>query len=321
MKRRRLALLAGAALAGALILWVAQGERAPGPTGAWMLRADVTPRLAEADGLHVRYVRRGAGPPVVLIHGIASSIYTWADVIPALARRHDVIALDLPGFGASDIPADFPGDRYVRVLAAFLDRLGLRRVSLVGHSLGGAVASAFAAAHPERVDRLVLADAAGFNLAQEDRPWLLRMTSAPGVGALMEKLPIRRRLVTVGLRQVFYEDARVTPEKVAEYAAPLSRPGASRFIGDLLRSTATMGLPEAIGRIRAPTLVVWCAHDTWVPLRDADRFVSAISGARKAVIEGCGHMPQEERPQEFVALVDEFVRAPAQAAEGTHSVP
>ena len=82
-----------------------------------------------------------------------------------------------------------------------------------------------------------------------------------------------------------------------------------------------MGLHEAIGRIRAPTLVVWCAHDTWVPLRDADRFVSAISGARKAVIEGCGHMPQEERPQEFVALVDEFVRAPAQAAEGTHSVP
>jgi pimeloyl-ACP methyl ester carboxylesterase len=307
VKRRSLALLAGAALAGGLVLWVAQGERAPGPTGAWMLRADVTPRLAEADGLHVRYVRRGAGPPVVLVHGIASSIYTWADVIAPLARTHDVIALDLPGFGASDIPADFSGDRYLRVLAAFLDRLGLPRVSLVGHSLGGAVASAFAAAHPARVDKLVLADAAGFNLAPADRPWLLRLTSTPGVGALIEKLPVRRRFVTLGLRQVFHEDTRVTPEKVAEYAAPLSRPGASRFIGDLLRDSSAMGLPEAIGRIRAPTLVVWCAHDTWVPLRDADRFVQAIPGARKAVIEGCGHMPQEERPQEFVSVVTAFL--------------
>jgi pimeloyl-ACP methyl ester carboxylesterase len=244
-----------------------------------------------------------------LIHGIASSIYTWADVIPALARSHDVIALDLPGFGASDIPAEFSGERYVRVLAAFLEKLGLQRVSLVGHSLGGAVASAFAAAHPERVDKLVLADAAGFNLAPGDRPWLLRVSGAPGVGALLDKLPVRRRFVTLGLRQVFYEDTRVTPEKVAEYAVPLSRPGASRFIAELLRSTTTMGLPEAIGRVRAPTLVVWCAHDTWVPLSHADRFVQAIPGSRKVVMEGCGHMPQEERPQEFHALLTEFLES------------
>jgi pimeloyl-ACP methyl ester carboxylesterase len=307
LKRRRIAVLALAALLGALVLWLASGERAAGPTGAWMLRAQVTPRLAEADGLHVRYVRGGGGPPLVLVHGIASSIYTWADVLPALARTHDVIALDLPGFGASDIPASFTGDRYPRVLASFLDGLGLPRVSLVGHSLGGAVASAFAAAYPERVEKLVLVDAAGFNLSAQDRPWLLRLSGAPGAGALMERLPLRRRLVTLGLRQVFHEDARVTPEKVEEYVAPMARPGAARFMADLLRGADSMGLPEAIHRIRAPTLVVWCADDPWVPLEHADRFVDAIPGARRAVIEGCGHMPQEERPQEFVELLTEFL--------------
>ena len=307
MRRGRLGLFALLALAGTLVLWLAARERPAGPVGAWMLRAGVTPRLAEAGGLQVRYVRRGSGPPLVLVHGIASSIYTWAEVIPALARTHDVIAVDLPGFGASDIPASFSADRYPHVLAAFLDGLGLPRVSLIGHSLGGAVACAFAAAHPARVERLVLVDAAGFNLAAEDRPWLLRLSAAPAAATLMEKLPLRRRLVTLGLRQVFHEDGRVTPEKVDEYAAPMSRPGASRFMSELLRGADDMGLPEAIGRIRAPTLVVWCAHDEWVPPNDADRFVEAIPGARKAIIEGCGHLPQEERPREFVAIVDEFL--------------
>jgi pimeloyl-ACP methyl ester carboxylesterase len=169
------------------------------------------------------------------------------------------------------------------------------------------VASAFAAAEPARVSRLVLVDSAGFNLAPEDRPWLLRVAGAPGASAVLEKLPVRRSVVRLALRQVFFEDRRVTPERVEEYLAPLARPGASRFLSRLLRQAGAMGLPEAIGRVRAPTLVVWCAEDEWVPVEDADRFVSAIPGARKAIIEGCGHLPQEERPQELLALLKGFL--------------
>ncbi|HVR72479.1 MAG TPA: alpha/beta fold hydrolase, partial [Vicinamibacteria bacterium] len=177
----------------------------------------------------------------------------------------------------------------------------------VGHSLGGAVASAFAAAEPHRVARLVLIDSAGFNLEPEDRPWLLRVAGSPGASAVLENLPVRRRVVALGLRQVFHDDGRVTPERVEEYLAPLARPGAARFLSRLLGQATAMGLPEAIGRVRAPTLVVWCAQDEWVPIADADRFVAAIPAARKAVIEACGHVPQEERPQELVALLREFL--------------
>jgi pimeloyl-ACP methyl ester carboxylesterase len=304
--RRRIAALA--VLAALLAFAVARGERPPASTGAWMARAGVEPRFVDVDGLRIRYVRKGSGPPVVLVHGIASSVYSWADVIPALAESHDVIALDLPGFGGSDIPPPgFSAARYVTVLRGFLDALGLARVRLVGHSLGGAVASAFAAAEPERVERLVLVDAAGFNLAPEDRPWLLRVGGWPGVAPVLEALPLRRRTVALGLRQVFHDDARVTPERVEEYAAPFFRPGASRFMAGLLRDARALGLPEAIGRIRAPTLVVWGDDDRWVPLTDADRFVAAIPGSRKEVIPATGHIPQEERPAELVAVLKEFL--------------
>jgi pimeloyl-ACP methyl ester carboxylesterase len=245
----------------------------------------------------------------LLVHGIASSVYSWAEVIPALAETHDVIAFDLPGFGGSDIPPPaFSADRYPTVLGAMLDGLGLDRVRLAGHSLGGAVVSAFAATRPDRVERLVLIDSAGFNLAPADRPWMLRVAGAPGSAGLLEKLPLRRRFLTLGLRQVFHDDARVTPERVEEYAAPLFRPGAAAFMGRLLRGTSALGLPDAIGRIRAPTLVVWGDQDTWAPLADADRFVAAIPGARKAVIAGCGHVPQEERPQEFGDVLKAFLQ-------------
>jgi pimeloyl-ACP methyl ester carboxylesterase len=307
LRRRGLRLFALAALAAVAVLLLAAGERAAVPSGAWMKDAGVEPRFAEIDGLRLRYVRRGAGPPVVLVHGIASSVYTWAAVIPALAGSHDVVALDLPGFGGSEIPSDLSGDAYPRILGRFLDALGLDQVALVGHSLGGAVVSAFAAARPERVGRLVLVDSAGFNLAPEDRPWVLRLAGAPGASAVLERFPVRRRIVRLALRQVFLDDARVTPERVEEYLAPLARPGASRFFSQLLRDPGGMGLPEAISRVRVPTLVVWCAQDEWVPLRDADRFLAAIPGARKAVIDGCGHLPQEERPHELLALLKGFL--------------
>lgn len=307
MRRRGPWLLCLAAAGGLAVLVLANRERPTLAGGAWMSRAGVEPRFVTVNGVRVRYVRRGAGPPVVLVHGIASSIYTWADVLPALGPSHDVIALDLPGFGGSAIPADFPGERYPGLVRSFLDALGLARVRLVGHSLGGAVASAFAAAEPERVERLVLVDAAGFNLSPADRPWMLRVLGWPGAAAVLDALPLRRRVVALGLRQVFHDDARVTPERIEEYLAPMARPGATAFMARLLGDVDSMGLPEALGRIRAPTLVVWGAEDAWVPLRDADRFVSAIPGARKAVIEGCGHVPQEERPQELIALLREFL--------------
>jgi pimeloyl-ACP methyl ester carboxylesterase len=249
---------------------------------------------------------------VVLLHGFSSSIFTWKDVLPALARDHDVVALDLPGHGASDIPRPLTPELLARVGPAVLDQLRISRASFVGNSLGGALALAIAARTPARVDRLVLIDAAGFNFEASARPALLRaLTVLPGA-SLLERSPRRAFLVGVGLRQVFQDDRLVTPERLDEYVTPVLRKGAVGALQELLAARDTLGFPGIVGRVQQPALVIWGRQDAWIPVRDAERFGATLPRASVVVIEGCGHMPQEERPQETARLIAEFL-APAPA--------
>jgi pimeloyl-ACP methyl ester carboxylesterase len=289
-------------LIGALFLWPQAPPRA---TGAWMARAGVTPRFVDVAGQRLRYVRRGSGPPLLLVHGFSASIYTWAEALPPLAARHDVVAVDLPGFGGSDVPARFDSNAAAELIARAMDALGLPRASLAGNSLGGALAAVTAARHPERVDKLILIDAAGYNFALADRPAMLRLAGRVPASVLAA-LP-RRPLTRLGLQQVFFDDTRVTPEKVEEYLAPAARPGAQAFAHRLLTEGDGFGLPAALRQVRAPTLVIWGADDAWIPVRDADRFVRDIPGARKVVLPDCGHVPQEEKPEEVAKLILDFL--------------
>ncbi|HXB54418.1 MAG TPA: alpha/beta fold hydrolase [Vicinamibacteria bacterium] len=305
----RRALFVIGVVTAALIGLVLRGEAPPGPTGAWLQNSGLTPRYETVEGLRVRYVRAGRGPAVVLLHGFASSIYTWKDVLPTLSEGHDVVALDLPGFGGSDLPADLSFELYPRVVRALLDRLGIARADLVGNSMGGALAVVLAATDPSRVGRLVLIDAAGFNLAARDRPFLIRVAGFRPMAALIDHLPVRRLLVGAALRQVFHDRALVTPERLEEYAAPMLRPGAPAATRSLL---ATLRLhPGAVAelapRVQAPTLILWGRYDAWIPPPDADRFARAISGSRVVLLEDCGHLPQEERPAEVARLLVEFL--------------
>jgi pimeloyl-ACP methyl ester carboxylesterase len=274
-----------------------------------MARAGVTPREVNAAGLRIRYIRRGSGPAVVLLHGFSSSIYTWAEVVPRLAERYDVVAVDLPGFGGSEIPRRLDAATTQRLLPEVMDGLGLQRASLAGNSLGGAIAAVTAARRPERVEKLVLIDAAGYNLRREDRPPLLRAMGRLPV-ALVRAFP-PRPLQRLGLKQVFYDDSKVTEERVEEYLAPMARPGALEAAHEILTSGDDFGLPGLLRQVRAPTLVIWGRDDTWIPLAHADLFLRDIPGARKVVLEQCGHVAQEERPQEVARLIDEFLRAHA----------
>jgi pimeloyl-ACP methyl ester carboxylesterase len=301
--RRRLA--SGAALvAGVVLVFTLWPRHLADEVGSWMAGAGVVPQHVTVDGLSLRYVRLGQGPPVVLLHGIASSIYTWKDVLPALGAHHDVIAVDLPGFGGSAVPKEASGERAVRSVIGVMDALGLRRASLVGNSLGGAISVAVAAHAPERVDSLVLIDPAGYNFAAADRPFVLRL--AAGVPTVLaDALPLRP-LVSLSLRQVFHDDTLVTPDRVAEYVAPLRRPGAAAHLRGLLLATEGLGFPGVVRAVRAPTLILWGRYDTWIPVGDASRFAADIPGSRVVLLEA-GHMPQEERPAETAALIAGFL--------------
>jgi pimeloyl-ACP methyl ester carboxylesterase len=308
--RRKGVALVGLAL---LALWLLARltDRPPGPTGGWMAAAGVSPRFetVSAGGrpLTVRYVRRGAGRPVLLIHGLCSSLVTWRRVLPLLAEDRDVIAMDLPGFGGSEIPEPLTPALLSEAVLGLLSNLHLPRVSLVGNSLGGGIAAGIAAEHPERVERLVLVDSVGFGRDETDWPATLRLASR--FGGILDHLPLRRVLVVRALHEVFYDPAFVTPEEVDEYLAPLSRPGASAATRSLLASSRTDAgrLREEIIAIRAPTLILWGREDRWIPAAHAGLFASAIPGARAVILEECGHLPQEERPDEVARLIRSFL--------------
>jgi len=283
-------------------------ESPAGPTGRWLRDGGLESRYATIDGVKVRYVRAGSGPPLVLLHGFGSAIYTWSEVFQPLAREHDVVAIDLPGFGASDQPADLSFELYPRVVVGLMDELGLTRASLVGSSMGGAAALLVAARHPERVDKLVLIDSAGFNLDPADRPLVVRLVGS-SVAPLLGRLPIRRILTRAALRQVFFDPAMITAEREEEYVAPMLRPGAATAIRSLMASRGgdKAAMAATLSRVNAPTLVLWGADDRWIPAAQADLFVAALPGSRKKLLAACGHLPQEERPAETIEAIRSFL--------------
>lgn len=285
------------------LLWPGRAE----PVDAWLPAAGLVPVRARVGGDEIRYVRTGSGPPVVLVHGIASSIYTWRDVLPELAGRHEVVALDLPGFGGSSQPPDLSFERLPAAVLGLADQLGLQRFALVGHSLGGAVSTLVAARRPERVRRLVLIDAAGYNQAPGQRPWLLRLIASPA-GAPLEALPAPPRwLVWLGLRQVFEDDSRVDAARIDSYAAPAARPGAAAALRALLGSDPGADFATAARSVQAPTLVIWGEEDRWTPVEHAELFRRDVARARVEIVRGSGHMPQEERPEDVKRLLREFL--------------
>ena len=254
----------------------------------------------------MRYVRKGQGPSVILIHGLASSMYSWADVIGPLSETFDVIALDLPGFGASSKPGDLSFADYEPTLVGLMNALEVPKAHFVGNSMGGALSLLMAAREHERVDHVVILDSAGFAMKPAERPFLARLLASKTAGALGERLPVRRLLTRLFLERLISDRARITDERIDEYVAPFLSAGAMASARSLLLSRFDEDFAGELASIQAKTLVVWGRFDPWLPLSHADRFVAEIEGARKVVLD-TGHMPQEEKPAEVAQLIGDFL--------------
>jgi pimeloyl-ACP methyl ester carboxylesterase len=288
-----------------IVLALAPRETAP-RTGAWLARRQLTPETVKTGRFELRYVRKGQGPTVVLLHGLASSIYSWSDVIDPLSAKFDVVAVDLPGFGESSQPADLGFADFEPSIVALMDALAIPKAHFVGNSMGGGISLVMAAHRPDRVDHLVIIDSAGFDMRPSERPFMVRVIGSETAGFIADRAPIRRALTGATLRHLFHDDSRVTEERIDEYVAPLLRPGALVAARSLLASPVDGGLVPDLTAIRARTLVMWGRFDPWLPVSHADRFATAIPGARKVLLE-TGHMPQEERPGEVARIIGEFL--------------
>jgi pimeloyl-ACP methyl ester carboxylesterase len=241
-------------------------------------------------GTRIHYIDIGTGSAIVLLHGLGDDIGVWEAVTPALAGKHRVIALDQVGFGRSDKPLlSYRVNTFVDFLDGFLTELKLDRVSLVGNSLGGWVAAAFALAHPDRIERLVLSDAAGYAaLAKTMDP---RTLSALRL-ASREDIRILGPLTFHDKR--FYEDLDTAfKQRVAA--------GDGYTVGQVVDSIMRGEdvLDDRLSAIAKPTLILWGRDDKVIPVRFAVRFNKEIKASKLHLIDNCGHMPHVECAEKF----------------------
>jgi pimeloyl-ACP methyl ester carboxylesterase len=256
----------------------------------------------------VRYVRRkgaqaAAGDaPIVILHGWGAHIEAVGPILAALEGASDVVALDLPGFGESDPPPEaWDAGDYARFVGDFLDQLGIERAHLVGHSHGGRVAIVLATEERERVERLLLVDAAGI---RPKRTWRYRRRVAVaklGRAAAAVAGPPGKRL----------------QERMRARVASRDYLEASETMRGTFRAVIAEDLTDRLARISAPTLLVWGDHDDDTPLWMAHRMEELIPDAGLVVLEGAGHYSYADAPGQFAVVARRFlVEQPREAAGG-----
>ena len=269
-------------------------------------------RFATIDGVLHHYVEMpGPGEDVVLIHGFASSSYTWDQVARRLNQRgFHVWALDLKGFGWSGKPAKGKYDVFnlMEDVVAWMDSVGLQKASLAGSSLGGGIASLLAIIYPEKVNRLVLIDSlAPFDIPH---PLLIRLSRLP-LAPMLARRFVTRTFVRGFLRSVFHDQELVTPDKVEAYYQPLASPGCMRAQALAARSLDPGPFRKYLygkDKLKAETLIIWGEYDSWIPLKYGRMLVEQGKGRGSfVVLPDCGHLPQEEKPDDVARCMGDFL--------------
>lgn len=276
------------------------------------------------DGLEVFYEEAGSGgTPLLLLHGFGASTFSWREVLAPLGAERRTVAFDRPAFGLTERPAVPPGatglenpytpEAQVALTVGLLDALGLERAVLVGNSSGGTLALQVALAHPERVAGLVLVGAAVYEGGGAPA-WVRPLLHTPQMNRLG---PLIMRQFGEGpglefLRRSYADPECVTEEVIAGYRRPLRADGWDVALWELTKASRTPDLAPRLGEVRVPTLVVSGAADAIVPPEQSQRLAQEIPGAELALLEGCGHLPQEECPEAFVAAVTAWLEGGSQ---------
>jgi pimeloyl-ACP methyl ester carboxylesterase len=263
---------------------------------------------AEVLGRRLRYVDYGDGPALLLVHGLGGSWQTWLENIPELGRSHRVLAVDLPGFGGSDVlPPGAPLDAHVDVLVGLLDALGISEAAVCGHSLGGLVAGRFALLWPDRVRALVLVCAGGIAISPRRLNAIVRSFTAfnavfarpPVTRAVARRARLRRALLSRFTR----DPSSLSPQLAAEIVPLMAAPGFADAVAAGARAAADPGVEE----VAAPTLLLWGRHDRILPVAGAHELARRMLDARVVVLDEAGHCPMFECPGEFNTAVLDFL--------------
>ena len=248
-------------------------------------------------------------PAILLLHGFGASLQAWDDWAPALEKNLRVLRIDIPGFGLSGpaVNQDYSDAADVARVIALLDQLGVQQVIIAGHSMGGRIAWNLAAAHPERVSKLVLLSPDGFPdpNAKSDKTY-----EVPALlGLLPYSLP-QWALRMGGVAPAFADDSQLTPQMMQRYHDMMLAPGVRTALLERMRQTRNSDPVSRLQSIKVPTLLLWGEKDAFIPLSNAQDYLKAMPQARLVTLPGVGHVLHEEAPQASVQAVLDFLSQP-----------
>jgi pimeloyl-ACP methyl ester carboxylesterase len=255
--------------------------------------------------LHVRESGPKDAPAVLLLHGFGSSLETWETWTPALSAGLRVMRVDLPGSGLSppDSSQDYSDARSVALISALLDARGIQKTHVVGHSIGGRIAWTFAATHPQRVNKLVLLAPDGF--ASPGFAYGVAPEVPATLGLMRWTLP--RWLLRMNLAAGYAEPKALSDAALQRYHDLMRAPGARQAMLSRLQQTVLVDPVPQLQRITAPTLLVWGRDDAMIPFSNAADYQRALAQATLVPLEAMGHLPMEEKPQQALPAVLQFL--------------
>jgi pimeloyl-ACP methyl ester carboxylesterase len=249
-------------------------------------------------------------PPIVFIHGLGGAWQNWLLNIPAFMGAHRVVAMDLPGFGESELPREEISIKgYAKVLEELCEALDVHEPVVVGNSMGGFIGAELALSFPTRVQRLMLVSAAGLSIEYRRRQPLVTLARgwavvATWVAARGRPFVTRPRMRRLGMQLLVRYPEKLSPALTYELARGTGTPG---FI-PALEALLDHSYRDQLERIEVPVLVVWGENDMLVPAEDAAEYEELIgANARREVFADTGHLPMVERPTRFNELLAGFI--------------
>lgn len=266
-------------------------------------------KFIEINGMRVHYTDDSREKPevVVLLHGTASSLHTWQGWAPQLKSAFHLVRVDLPAFGLTGPSPDrkYAIDNYVHFLEKFFAALKIKQITLVGNSLGGHIAWRYAAAHPDDVNKLILIDSLGL-LPVNKIPLPIKLARVPLLGKAFKYLS-PRFLIKNSLKEVYFDDAKITDTLVDRYQTMALRTGnREAFVDRATQLSEDTG--AGLEKIKIPTLIMWGKYDAWIPVEYAERFRKRLLLQQVIIYDNAGHIPQEEIPEQTVADALKFLK-------------
>lgn len=258
----------------------------------------------------------GSGDPILFVHGLGASLYTWRFMVAPLQTNYQVILIDLKGFGKSPKPHDnsYSIQDQVELLYQFIQEKNLTNLTLVGNSYGGGVSLLLSLKliekDPGRLTKLILLDSAGY---KKPIPSYVKLLRCSVLGWLALRIVSNKSLAHRILKLSYFNPDLITEPQIAAYAAPLGMKGAKRALQKVAQQAIPKDIDKLIAKyptIKVPALILWGDHDKVIPIDTGNKLKAALPCSKLITIPKTGHVPQEESPNATIPLIQDFLQNP-----------